>query len=685
MNDSIDTGGTRDLVAAISTLALLEGRRQVESSFADSPIGYARLSIDGRIAWCNASFGRLVGVAPETLIGTALLALTLDEDRALLHALLDHVLCEGANDALALRIQRPAGGLCWTRTSISLVRDGDGSPLWMAVLAQDETSSTLTAWRTVRDKERLRAAVDGAHLGTLHWDLVTGRVEISDTGLAYLGRGPGESIEIDALRAAIHPDDFPAVREALRAAMHATGSFELECRILWKDGSIHWLSAAGNVLADAYGAPTCIEGIIIDIGVRKAADEAMRRDAVALASTASSLQVLNSQLTLSVLSAQQATIARSSFLANMSHEIRTPINAIAGLTHLLRSEGATPAQTERLLKIETASQHLLSIINAILDLAKIEAGKLELENVPVDVAEIVADVVAMIQMRADEKRLHVVPHVDPMPIGLAGDPTRLQQALLNYANNAIKFSETGAVHIDVRREDDVEGSALLRFEVRDSGPGIDGDTIRRLFMPFEQADNSTTRLHGGTGLGLAITKQFATLMGGDAGVSSAPDSGSTFWFTARLSRSDVIAPTRAARTKDARERLLKAYAGRRVLLVEDDQINQEVATALLETVAQVVECADDGAESVRMAAAKRYDLILMDVQMPVMDGLEATRRIRALPGVASLPIVALTASAFESDRKACLAAGMNDYLSKPIDPDMLFEMLIKWYTGGAAR
>jgi PAS domain S-box-containing protein len=668
-----------ETTAAIAALALFEGRRQFEGIFLDSPIGYARLGLDGLIAGCNASFGRFAGIAPDLLVNRTLPEIVVNEDRAMLHALRDQVLNGDCTAAVAVRLQRPDGSLCWNRISLSLVRDDAGRPLWMAALAEDETASKLTAWRTLREKERLRAAVDGAHLGTFHWDLVTGRIEMSDVGMAYLGRTAGQPIDLASLRAQIHADDYPAARDRVRAAAETAGMFDMECRVLWPDGSTHWLSIAGNALADAYDRPTCVEGVIIDIGARKAADEAMRRDAVALASTASSLKDLNAQLTRSVLSAQQATTAKTSFLANMSHEIRTPLNAIVGLTHLLRNDGATPAQTDRLIKIDTASRHLLSIINAILDLAKIEAGKLELESTPVDIGELVENVVTMVQQRADAKHLRLCTQVDTVPAGLVGDPTRLQQALLNYVTNAIKFSASGSVHVGVGCVETNADSALIRFEVRDSGPGIDAETIRRLFAPFEQADNSTTRLHGGTGLGLAITKQFAGLMGGDAGVSSVRDTGSTFWFTARLTRSGVPKSTPAARATHARDELLRHHAGRRVLVVEDDPINQEVATALLETVDQVVDRARDGAESVQMVAANRYDLILMDVQMPRMDGLEATRRIRAQPGASAVPIIALTASAFESDRRECIAAGMSDYLPKPIDPDQLFALMLRWY------
>ncbi len=383
--------------------------------------------------------------------------------------------------------------------------------------------------------------------------------------------------------------------------------------------------------------------------------------------------------------AESANRTKTAFLANMSHEIRTPINAIVGMTALLQRESPTPTQRNRLGKLSDAAAHLMSIIDDVLDLSKIEAGKLVLESADFTVAVLLESVVQQMADKARQKGLRFAVHAGDLPAALHGDVTRLRQVLLNYLSNAIKFTEVGEITLRCRVVDEDEHGILARFNVIDSGIGVREDQVPTLFNRFEQADNSMTRRYGGTGLGLAINRHLAERMGGEVGVDRSVGQGSDFWFTARLGKVEAQpAPEAVPQSSANEEALLRSrYAGTRVLLAEDNPVNQYLATMLLESVALHVDAAETGAAAVAMAAAGHYDLILMDMQMPEMDGLEATRAIRLLAGHAATPIIAMTANAFHADRQLCLQAGMNDHLPKPVHPHALYAMVLKWLQSDA--
>ncbi len=385
--------------------------------------------------------------------------------------------------------------------------------------------------------------------------------------------------------------------------------------------------------------------------------------------------------------AEAASRAKSTLLANMSHELRTPMNGIMGMAELALRHAGEPKLRNQLTKITLASKHLLGVINDILDISKIEAERLSLEHVQFKLGEVLENLRSLVGHKAAEKGLELrfeLP-ADIAGLSLRGDPLRLGQILLNLAGNALKFTASGGVAILVSRVADGADDVLLRVEVRDTGIGIAAADRERLFTAFEQADGSMTRKYGGTGLGLAISKRLVGMMGGEIGVESAVGQGSSFWFTVRLAKATpTVSPAPTFTDASAEERLRACFPHARILLAEDEPINQEVSRGLLEDVGLSVDLAEDGAEAVALAGQNRYDLILMDMQMPNLNGVDATRAIREIGLNARTPILAMTANAFEEDRQRCLDAGMNDHIAKPIDPDRLFEALLKWLTAAAA-
>jgi PAS domain S-box-containing protein len=587
-------------------------------------------------------------------------------------------------------------------------------------------------------------------------------------------------------------------------------------------GHQRWLFTVKRPMRAPDGGDTIVLGVATDITERKAAEDAVRALAADLErrvlARTRELHDSNQQLEQARLASEAASRAKSAFLANMSHEIRTPMNAIIGLTHLMLREAYEPVLRERLGKVGDAAQHLLQVINDILDMSKIEAGKLSLSETEFSLDTLLMGAMEMVSTRARDKGLELILDSDSLPDRLVGDPTRLSQMLINLLGNAVKFTERGWVRL--RGEVLQEGGAqlLVRFEVQDTGPGIPLAQQAELFKAFEQADASIAQRHGGTGLGLALSRQLALAMGGDAGVVSAPGQGSRFWVSAWLTRgradgsvpatpasmaglrallvddlpealsvigarlqgmglevdalgsglaavhqvtaelaagrsydvmlidwrmepldgietllrlrellgrqvppsilvtaSDdgllaqraaragfdavmlkpitasalmdqlanllrrpaVLRPVVATEVADAEARLRAAHAGQRVLLAEDNPINREVAEALLRSAGLEVDTALDGRQAVEMASSGRYDLVLMDMQMPVMGGLEAARALRGRPG-RRLPIIAMTANAFADDRQACLDAGMDDHVAKPVDPALMYATLLRW-------
>jgi signal transduction histidine kinase/CheY-like chemotaxis protein len=397
------------------------------------------------------------------------------------------------------------------------------------------------------------------------------------------------------------------------------------------------------------------------------------------------LRAGQAQLQIAKEMAEDATRAKSAFLSNMSHEIRTPLNAIAGMARLIRQEPLSSSQADKLQKMELATRHLTTTISDILDLSKIDANKLVLEDQSLSPGDIVRNAALMLDSTAKNKSLQIELQIGDLPPHVRGDSTRIMQALLNLGSNAVKFTSSGTITLSAHEVETSDNFVTILFEVRDTGIGIEPAQLQDLFKPFSQANSSTTRLYGGTGLGLNITRKLAEAMGGTVGVESEPGRGSKFWFTARLQldlQAHSAVPAEAVSPDLAQEDMQAVCSGRSALVAEDDEFSREIALIQLEAIGLKVDVAVNGGEAVELAARNRYDLIFMDMQMPIMDGVTATQRIRQDAQNASTPIIALTANAFVEDREKCLAAGMTDFVTKPVEQTVLYQSIFRLLNAG---
>ncbi len=556
------------------------------------------------------------------------------------------------------RMRHRNGNWIWVRDTGRITEwTADGKPLRMSGTHQDITAQKQAELALEQSRDELERAQAVTQAGSWAINIADNTITWSKETYHLFNIEPGTPVNYRSLLQFVHPDDVAGLDAAWQTALQGA-PYDYSHRII-VDGEMKWVRERAEMIFDAGKLHSAL-GTVQDITAQKQAELALIEARQA---------------------AEAASRAKSEFLANMSHEIRTPMNAVLGMLGLLAETPLNSEQHGYVKKVRTAADALLRILNDILDFSRLEAGAIELESGHFSLDELIQEVTDLFAAATEEKGLAL--KVTPLPESsrhYRGDALRLGQILNNLVGNAIKFTERGNVQIAVQLQEGDGKLQKLRFEVRDTGIGLSAEQAAKLFQPFAQADTSTTRRYGGSGLGLSICKRLAELMGGEIGVESTLGQGSTFWFRVQL-ETDESAPARPAKkmlTEAKPYELALPVRGAELLLVEDNPTNQEVALAMLRKMGMRVDVANHGEEALHKLAHKTYELVLMDLHMPVMDGLEATAAIRAAEWGQKLPIVALTAAAFASDHQEVLEAGMNDYVSKPVDPQELVRALLRW-------
>jgi len=633
--------------------ALRESEARFRGSFETATHGMALVSPTGNWLRVNAALCQMLGYTESELLATNFQALThpddLDSDLSQLRDVLAGAI---TSYQMEKRYFHKSGRIIWATLGVSLVRTADGQALHFVSQIQDITQRKLVESALRESEIRYRTLADHTT------DLITlqdaGRQGqyVSPACRKLLGYEPDEMLSSNA-EILVHPDDIDSFyREHNGLTAERPHAMNVH-RLRRKDGSFVWVEAVFHWIEHGFGGVPQILTIIRDISDRKVAEQA--------------LQAAKDE-------ADRANQAKSAFLASMSHEIRTPMNGVIGFADLLLASALSDEQRQNVTRLRDAGQALLAIINDILDISKIEAGRLELERVPICPGSIIDGATSVVRSQIAAKGLALRIEAAPdLPHWIEGDPTRVRQILLNLLGNALKFTDKGEITVRCRRDATTEG-AVLRFEIEDTGIGISADRLHLLFQDFSQVDRSTTRRYGGTGLGLSICKRLAEAMGGAVGVTSEPGRGSTFWFTIALT--ETASPVAGAGDGAVAP---AAIGPARVLVAEDLPMNQVIVQGLLQAAGHKVTLAANGLEAVQAVQEADYDLVLMDMEMPEMDGLSATRAIRSLgERVRDIPVIALTANAMLEDTARCRSAGMNDFLSKPIDRDQLIAMVAKW-------
>ena len=690
-----------------SQLALELSRARYFDLYDLAPVGYCSVNLAGQITEANLTLATLLGLTRSALVGRPLTQFIVHGDQDAYYRLRQQALAQalgttpagGGSADLAQAPARPGGPA--VRGELRMAQ-ANGAWVWVQCMATLEAEADLaTAIDPASERRRqqrpvLRMVVND--ISALHGVQEAQRVSaaaLQAVGQGVLITGPdGVIVYVNAAFVALcgyseaeilgrsskflqGPGTDAQVVAAIGDALRSQASFAGQILNYRKDGTAFWNEMSISPVFDAQGA------LSHHLGVTRDLTDTRRQDAELGQYRRYLEQRVDRRTTEPAAARQQAEVtglAKSSWLANMSHEIRTPMNAIIGMNHLMRSASTDGLQIAQLDKIDSASQHLMAILDDVLDLTEIEAGRMQLECAPFHLPDVFSSVQAILADSAERKQLVVEVDCAQVPASLLGDAAWLRQGLLNLAANAVKFTAQGKVSLRAELMEAQGKQLLLRLSVRDTGMGISAEQQQRLFKAFEQADASTTRQHGGTRPGLVITRRLAQLMGGEAGLESAPGKGSMFWFTARLLRntSAPAAPAPAPSSPHSAEDLLRRrHGGARILLAEDNEINRELVMALLQIAGLSADTAFDGLQALRLAQQGHYDLVLMGMQMPEMNGMDAARAIRALPGWQTTPIIALAANAFHEARLACLAAGMTDVITKPITISAFFDKLLQ--------
>ncbi len=667
--------------------ALRENEQLFMRTFDQAPMGAAIVNLDFSFKRVNSKLCDILGYREKDLLKLTFIDITHPDDRAAGKKNVNDLL-EGLIDQYYIdkRYIRKDGRTVWCRLSLRLVSDAAGNPLYLLPMIEDITDRK----QTVQEYLKLSQAVEQSPMSVIITD-PAGTIEYVNPRFCeitgYLGEeaiGKNPNILSSGKQT---PEFYKNLWDTITSGKSWQGEFANKK----KTGAIYWENASIAPIRDGYGKITHFVAVQEDITEKKQIDKDLKERVKELALARSSMLNMMEDLENARLEAEDATRAKSDFLANMSHEIRTPMNAIIGMSHLALQTDLTPKQYDYINKVKLSANTLLGIINDILDFSKIEAGKLDIESIDFQLEDVLGTVSNLILQKAAEKGLEILFSTPKnIPPSLVGDPLRLGQVLINLANNAVKFTNAGRIVISVALEEEDPHKVKLLFSVQDTGIGMTEEQTGKLFHSFSQADTSTTRKYGGTGLGLSISKKLVEIMEGEIFVSSAAGEGSTFSFTAvfgirvkqkrekkrlKTVEGEAIEP----KAVSINDQLANIY-GARILLAEDNEINQQVAKEILEQGGLLVDIANNGKQAVAMVENYSYDAVLMDIQMPVLGGIEATKQIRSQENEQSakpIPIIAMTAHAMAGDREKSVEAGMIDHVTKPINPKALFQALLK--------